>query len=481
MPQTPFTYFAIFGAMRTGSNLLERSLDSYDGLKGLGELYNSVFVGKPKGEPLLGVTLEARNRDPVAFLRRVIAETPGIPGFRIFQGHDARMIDYIARDPACAKIILRRPAVDSYVSLEIARETGQWMLTNEENRRLVKVRFDPAEYEIYRDELDAYYAMIRRKMRAAGQAPFEIAYDELRDVELLNGAAAFVGAKTMLSAAPQKIQRQNPVAWADKVTNPEEMEAYFASRPGAGGGEPRTNMHVPARFSALDELVASRGFSLIYAPVAGAGAESVRRFIRKAEAASGVGGKPLATGLKGAHIARRRRRGGFVFTFIRHPALRAEDVFHRRVVAGGKHALTSVQALLAEQYGAPSQAEMARDAAAREVGFDAFIAFIGDNLAGRTAIREDALWASQTGLLAEYAREAPPDFIGRCENAAQDGAFVLSRLGVGDMTGALAQEFASDVAPEGAGGLITPIREARLMEIYARDYARLGYMPLAAP
>lgn len=473
MPQTPFRYFAIFGAMRTGSNLLERSLDSYEGLTGLGELYNSVFVGKPNGEPLLGVTVAERNRDPVAFLNRVIDETPGIPGFRIFQGHDARMIDHIARDPSCAKIILRRSAIDSFVSLNIARETGQWMLTNEENRRLVKITFDATEYEPYRDELDAYYAMIRRKMRLAGQTPFEVSYGELRDLEILNGAATFIGAKRLLTATPQKIQRQNPVAWADKVTNPQDMQPYLADGSGTGG-----DVQLPPRFSALDELVASRGFSLIYAPVAGAGAESVRRFIRKAEGVAGVGGKPLATGLKDAHIARRRRRGGFVFTFLRHPALRAEDVFRRRIVATGEGTFTAVQALLTDQYDAPTQADMARDTAAQEVGFDAFIAFIGDNLAGRTAMREDPAWAPQTAMLAEYAHEAPPDFIGRCERAEEDGAYVLHRLGVNDATGALVKGFARDLAPEGAGGLVTPRREARLAEIYARDYARLGYTPL---
>ena len=38
-------YFAIFGAMRTGSNLLERTLASYDGLRTEGELFNPGFIG----------------------------------------------------------------------------------------------------------------------------------------------------------------------------------------------------------------------------------------------------------------------------------------------------------------------------------------------------------------------------------------------------------------------------------------------------
>ena len=39
-------YFAIFGAMRTGSNLLERSINQFPGLHCHGELFNPSFVGK---------------------------------------------------------------------------------------------------------------------------------------------------------------------------------------------------------------------------------------------------------------------------------------------------------------------------------------------------------------------------------------------------------------------------------------------------
>lgn len=473
MPRTDHKYFAIFGAMRTGSNLLERSLDSIDGLTGLGELFNEVFVGKPNGEPYLGVTLAERNRDPLGFLADVIEKTQGIPGFRIFPGHDARVMDHAARDPSCAKIILHRSPIDSYISLKIARETGQWMLTREENRRLAKIRFDVTEFEDYRDEMAAHYFALRRKMRSAGQAAFEISYDELQDVEMLNGAAAFIGARDRLTALPRKIQRQNPPVWEDKVQNAAELRAYAGA--GANDAPP---LAAPPRFVAADQLVASRGFNLIYAPVPGAGADVVRRFIRDAEEMEGVAGKPLATGLTDAHIARRRRRGGFAFTFIRQPALRVLDVFQRRIVATGEGTFTAIRDFLASDYGAPSAVELAESEDAHGAGLDAFISFIEDNLAGRTAVREDTTWALQTGLLADFARETPVDFVGRCERAQEDGAYVLGRIGVTDEGGALARKLANRLKIEGADVLVTPARERRLREIYARDYARLGYEPV---
>ncbi|MEO1611677.1 MAG: nodulation protein NodH, partial [Pseudomonadota bacterium] len=110
-------YFAILGAMRTGSNLLERTLNDYDGLVGLGELFNPAFIGGPEKTEAFGWTLEARNRDPLGFLEAVIAAHPGeTPGFRIFNGHDGRVLDHVVRDADCARILLTRDHLDSHLS-----------------------------------------------------------------------------------------------------------------------------------------------------------------------------------------------------------------------------------------------------------------------------------------------------------------------------------------------------------------------------
>lgn len=104
-----FKYFTIFGAMRTGSNLLERSLDQYAGLSGHGELFNPQFIGKPDRREFLTMPLADRNADPIGLLNLLVEASPhAIPGFRIFDNHDQRVIDFAARDPNCAKIILRR-------------------------------------------------------------------------------------------------------------------------------------------------------------------------------------------------------------------------------------------------------------------------------------------------------------------------------------------------------------------------------------
>ena len=49
-------------------------------------------------------------------------------------------------DESCAKIILTRNPVESYISWKIARETGQWKLTDMKARKGAQVKFDGPEF-----------------------------------------------------------------------------------------------------------------------------------------------------------------------------------------------------------------------------------------------------------------------------------------------------------------------------------------------
>ena len=474
-------YFAIFGAMRTGSNLLERSLGDYKGLAAEGELFNAHFIGKPKRRDHFGVPISERNADPVGFLQTVIdAHEGAIPGFRIFDGHDARMLDHAARDPACAAIVLRRNPVDSFISLAIAGETGQWMLMKEENRRLAKIRFDPAAFEAYEAEQDAHYDSLRRKFLEAGRPAAWVRYEDLEDLGVINGLARWIGSPERKSAAPDKTQRQNPASWEDKVENVEELKAYAAGRRGLGP-PPDPDPEPRPRFGALGELVASRAFEAIYAPIPGAGAAEFRRFLTDAAETAEAENTALATGLREGHVERRRGRGGFVFSFIRHPAERIHDVFLRRIARVDGGVFAQAQMHMARDYRAPTPGEMEMSAEARSAGFDAFLNFIEDNLAGRTQAQVDPAWTPQSTLLAQYAVETPVDFIGRCERLDADLAYIAARIAA--PADGLAQKIESQFRRQSEhwplSAWLTPEREARLRRIYERDYARLGYAAAA--
>ena len=126
----------MFAEMRTGSNFLEANLNALDGVSCLGELFNPHFIGKKSCLELHGYDIAARNADPEGFWAKLRAESAGLTGFRYFHDHEPRLFAPLIADRHCAKIVLIRNPLDSYVSWKIAQTTGQWKLTNAKNHKI---------------------------------------------------------------------------------------------------------------------------------------------------------------------------------------------------------------------------------------------------------------------------------------------------------------------------------------------------------
>ena len=218
----------MFAEMRTGSNFLEANLNALSGVTCHGEVFNPVFIGKKDQTEMFGVTLPEREVDPALFLRRMRERTPGLAGFRYFHDHDPRVFDLLIADPRCAKIVLTRNPVESYVSLKIAKATGQWKLTNPKNLKKAKARFDPLEFETHLDQVQAFQIRLLRALQTTGQTAFYIDYDDIPDIGVLNGLAAFLGVDARLESVDSTLTVQNPEPLADKVTNPGGMEQALA-------------------------------------------------------------------------------------------------------------------------------------------------------------------------------------------------------------------------------------------------------------
>ena len=147
-----FKSFVVFAEMRTGSNFLESNLNAFDGITCHGEAFNPHFIGYPKSTEILGIDQQTRDNDPTKLLVAIRDKTKGIGGFRYFHNHDPRVLDPLLEDATCAKIILTRNPVESYVSWKIARSTGQWKLTDVKARKKAQAVFDEEEFS---DHLEA--------------------------------------------------------------------------------------------------------------------------------------------------------------------------------------------------------------------------------------------------------------------------------------------------------------------------------------
>jgi len=140
-------YFVIFAEMRTGSNFLESNLNQFEELKSFVEAFNPNFIGFPTSTDILGISLEERETAPLTLIDKLKEKSDVLRGFRFFHDHEPRVLETILNDPRCAKIVLIRNPVESYVSWKIAKSTDQWKLTNAVKRKSAKITFDAASFE----------------------------------------------------------------------------------------------------------------------------------------------------------------------------------------------------------------------------------------------------------------------------------------------------------------------------------------------
>lgn len=117
-----FDAFVLFAEMRTGSNYLEESLNALPDVTCHGEVYNPTFLGHHNRFELFGFDMDRRERDPIGLLDAIIAQTEGLPGFRLFHDHDDRVVERVLPDPRIAKVILTRNPLDSYVTQDRQRD-----------------------------------------------------------------------------------------------------------------------------------------------------------------------------------------------------------------------------------------------------------------------------------------------------------------------------------------------------------------------
>lgn len=461
-----FDYFVIFAEMRTGSNFLETNLNDLPGVACHGEAFNPVFIGYPNRDALLGLSFRARNGNPLALLDRIIA-APGMNGFRFFHDHDPRILNRVLQDPRCAKVVLTRNPADSYVSRKIAGETGQWKLTDAKHQRSARIQFDAAEFEAHLQDLQAFQLTLMRALQVGGQTAFYIDYDDLHDLDVLNGLAAYLGVDGRLEGLSRTLKKQNPTEMGEKVKNLRAMELALArldrfnlSR--TPGFEPRRGPMAPS-------YRAGAKAPLLFIPLRGGPEAGVLGWLA---ALDGVGVDDLPGGFtqKALRQWKRQRPGHRSFTVLRHPALRAYHAFRHEVVGGGVPGLADT---LCRAHGVPMRID--GDASQRRDAFLAFLRFVKANLSGQTALRTNPVWATQTALLQGVAQFAPPDLLLREDDLATGLARIAGDLGLAAPPPPGPEADASALAEIMDDALETAVQDA-----FARDYMTFGFGPWRA-
>ena len=431
----PFDYFIVLAGMRTGSNLLEANLNTLEGVSCHGEAFNPSFVGGPKTDMLLGIDLVAREKDPSALLDK-IKESDTLAGFRFFHDHDPRILEICLNDERCAKIILTRNPVDSFVSWKIAQATGQWKLTNATKTKSQVITFDPDAFRDHIADLGAFQSKVHHRLQTTGQTAFQLRYDDLRDVDVLNGLAAFLGTDARLSNVNKRLKKQNPELLRDRVANYDEMLGALNEI------DPFGLDHMPhfepTRGPAIPTYIAAPQSALMYMPLRSGPDRAVKAWLAELD---GMAVEELLTKFsqktlrawQSLHATHRR------FAVVRHPLARAHAAYCDRIVGQGEAQLPEIRANLRRVHnlqipaeGTDFSGQDGYELAAHAQGFTGFLKFLRHNLSGQTSIRVDPSWASQHVLLQGMAQAAVPDAVLREDALATGLPQLAAQIGVAD-------------------------------------------------
>ncbi|HAB37676.1 MAG TPA: hypothetical protein DCE52_06725, partial [Rhodobacteraceae bacterium] len=435
-----FRYYVLLADMRTGSNLFESSVTCFDDITCFGELFNPLFVGHPKKPSLPFVDITDRDADPIAVIEQMITQHPNkMTGFRLFSNQNEQVLNYCLSDKRCAKIILTRNPMDSFVSHQIVTKTGQWQLRDLSVRRDAPVEFEIDRFQFYLEGKNAHKTFLRHALQESGQTAFHINYDDMSRVETFNGVASFLGTDQKLEQLAAVTKRQNPSGLRDKLTNYDEIRHQLTE---LNLFESDSDPYVePSKTRGSVSVHAGRTMPIMYFPITHDPNDETLRWMANIE----TGGLSPKTKMKGREIQDwlSNHTDRAVITCLEHPVERAYRAFNNRIVFLPSEKNKWIRRILGGQYGlklpqwpegkVPDRVDLIAanyNSTEHAENFSKFLDFIQGNLRGQTRAPADATWGSQHIAVQSYHRWTAPNFIIMPEQRARIFTVITEYLGL---------------------------------------------------
>jgi LPS sulfotransferase NodH len=481
MKSSPFRYFVLLADMRTGSNLFESSISLYDDIECYGELFNPQFIGGPKRASLPDLKIEVRDADPIAAIEHMIAQNPTqLSGFRLFPNHNKKVLDHVLLDESCAKIVLRRNPLDSFVSHQIAKETDQWLLRDLAVRREAKVKFDIDKFQTYLEKRNCHRDFVDRSILESGQAVCHINYEDMARVETFNGVVSYLGVEQQMAKLTLTTKRQNPAGLRDKVTNYEEMRATLSDLNIFESDKAR--YLEPSKTKGSISVHVGRTAPIMYFPITHDPLDPILLWMRSVES----DGQLPRTKLKGRELLDwlSAQTDRIAITSLEHPVERAYRAFNDRIVFLPPEKNKWIRRVLVGQYGLElpnwpaGETPVAADLVAEKYtpalhakNFTKFLHFIRGNLRGQTRASVDPYWCSQHLVIEGYHRWTFPNFVIRPDQRPAILSLIQDLLGLNPAD--VLQQRKTDLIS--LSDVYTNQIEISARSAYETDYQKFGF------
>ncbi len=231
--------FVILCQNRTGSYLLVDLLGQFSDIMCHGEVFkpNAIeLAGWVKG--VVAMTIEEREKYPITYVNRLYRATPKkISGFKMFASHNNIARQYVLESRNITKIILTRSHIDTYISNQRARITGEWVNRIAQGRRKkddsdLKIPFLPEVFEVHRQkaiEIQQEYAACETFTK---QSFIRIAYEEVAQLEPVRLLARKLGSTAEPESLVPTLKKQITKPLEEIVENFDEMQRYLAKTAG---------------------------------------------------------------------------------------------------------------------------------------------------------------------------------------------------------------------------------------------------------
>ena len=470
-----FKYFVVFAEMRTGSNFLEENINAFPSLKCWGEAFNPSFVGKSNWTEMAGVSQSERDKDPHKLLDAMREHTDGLAGFRFFHNHDPRILEHVLQDKDCAKIILTRNPLESYVSLKIANATNQWRLTDMKHAKKSKAHFDLAEFHNVLANTKAFQLTIQEQLQKSGQTGFYINYEDIQNVDVINGLAQYLGAKGEMDATKKTTKVQNPSHLSEKVENYDEMVKSLNEIDHFNLGN--TPNFEPRRGASVPSFVAAASSKLLYMPVMGGPESSITQWLADID---DVTQNDLLRDFtqKTLRQWKRNNKNHRSFTVISHPVTRLYRVFCNKILSTQSGAYTEIRKILQSSYNVPlpeNESDASYSLDAHRKAFMEFTRFVAGNLNGQTSVRVDPAWASQSEVINGFSNFALPDVILREDDLLGQHEWIKKALAIKSKKAIVINEPTTRYE---LADIYDAEVEKAVKLAYQKDYMAFGFTPL---
>ncbi len=229
--------FVIIASPRTGTNHFIQLLTSHPDITCHYEVFHpdSVYLFEGARADLLN----KRNRNPLAFLRKLFDACPTRAcGFKIFMEHDDSVLEAILRDRVIKKIILYRSnPLAVYSSDKIAEAERRYLIAEDAPERIdagakdaprtrAKAIFDREDFELYLDIYQSHYRHAVEVLNETNQDYMFLTYEDYVNESLFRRVFPFLGL-----SQPKELwtylKKMNSGYILSRFVNPDDVRSYL--------------------------------------------------------------------------------------------------------------------------------------------------------------------------------------------------------------------------------------------------------------